>query len=335
MTGDAAEISGSDRVRSFEPPPAGFDPVTASADALSRHGLPRRPEPESEPYLAERWATVFGRPLSIVAAELASDPLMFRAPEDAQPNYSVDGWAGVGRAIVRLGISDPGIGGGPVPAGAYLVPATFVSAQWEVPQLMGDPANPDNYLWIWVGLDGFPESDEDAAAAPGQILRAGVMSVPGQSEFQWAAWTEWYTPQLGGVPATVTNFPVQSGDTVGVVICVTQPRSATVFLANLSQQHGTSVVVPAPAGAPWLRSAGTTVEWIVEGGDPSVSLPFSPVTFQECVAGTSGEVIHLQPDALVTNMFEVEALESGPDVTRTSVTSPTTAVVEWVGAAAD
>jgi len=56
-----------------------------------------------------------------------------------------------------------------------------------------------------------------------------------------------------------------------------------------------------------------------------------------CVAGSPGEVIHLQPDALVTNMFAVppETGEPGPDVTRTSVTSPTTAVVEWVGAVVD
>lgn len=149
MTGDAAEVSGSDRVRSLEPPPAGFDPGAASADGLSRHGLPRRPDPEREPYLAERWASVFGRPLSIVAAELASDPLMFRGRADALTSYGVDGSAGVGRAMVRLGISP---GAGPPPAGSYVAPATFVSAEWEVPQVMGDPANLDDYLLIWAGL---------------------------------------------------------------------------------------------------------------------------------------------------------------------------------------
>jgi hypothetical protein len=146
MTGDAAEISRSDRVRSFEPPPAGFDPGTASADALSRYGLPRRPDPEREPYLAERWASVFGRPLSIVAAELASEPLPFRGRQDTTlTSYGVDGWAGVGRAIARLGSSQ---GGGPPPAGSYFAPATFVSAEWEVPQVMGDVADMDKYLSI-------------------------------------------------------------------------------------------------------------------------------------------------------------------------------------------
>jgi len=341
MTGDAAEISRSDRVRSFEPPPAGFDPGTASADALSRYGLPRRPDPEREPYLAERWASVFGRPLSIVAAELASEPLPFRGRQDTTlTSYGVDGWAGVGRAIARLGSSQ---GGGPPPAGSYFAPATFVSAEWEVPQVMGDVADMDKYLSIWVGLDGFPEADVDLVEPPpGQILRAGVVTVRGGSEFRWMAWAEWWASEFGGVLATVTNIPVQSGDTVSVVICVNQPRSATVSLANLSRAHATSVVVPAPAAAPrFFGSAGTTVEWIVEGGDPfqptTTNLPFSPVTFQGCVAGSLGDVIHLQPDALVTNMFAVppETGEPGPDVTRTSVPSSTTAVVEWVGAAVD
>lgn len=179
MTGDAAEIGGYDPVRSFEPPRAGFDLGTASSDALSRRGLPRRPDPEREPYLAERWASVFGRPLSIVGAELASDPLMLRGRKDALTSYRVDGWAGLGRAIVRRGISDPGIGGGPVPAGAYLVPATFVSAEWEVPRVMGDPANLDDYLSIWVGLDGFPEADDDLVEEP----------VPGKSCA--GAWRSW------------------------------------------------------------------------------------------------------------------------------------------------
>lgn len=336
MTGDPGEIIGSDRVRTFEPPPADFDPGTASADALSRHGLPRRPDHEREPYLAERWASVFGRPLSIFAAELANDPLALQRSADAAPNYVVDGWAGVGRALVRLGVSDPGIGGGPAPEGAYFEPATFVSAEWEVPRVTGDPTNLEEFLSIWVGVDGFPESDQTLVTEPppGEILRSGVRTTPGDGGFEWVAWTEWYTSDLGGVRTTVTNFPVQPGDTVGVVICVTAPRFATVFLANLSRDHGTSVGVAAPAATPKVRSAGATVEWIVEGGDPSSPLPFTPVTFQECVAGSSSEFFHLTPDALVTNMFEVAELTAqGPDVTVTTVTSPTTAVVEWVGAA--
>jgi hypothetical protein len=54
------------------------------------------------------------------------------------------------------------------------------------------------------------------------------------------------------------------------------------------------------------------------------------------VAGSGSEVIHLQPDALVRLAAEgIAANMIGPDVTRTSVISPTSAVVGWVGAVVD
>ena len=219
--------------------------------------------------------------------------------------------------------------------GGYEAAATFVAAEWEVPQVMGDPSNLDEFLSIWIGLDGFPAGDLSLVVEPptsAQILRAGVRTTPTGGGFQWLAFTEWFTQSSDQeqVRADVTNFPVQPGDTVSIVVCVTRPRSATIFLANLSRNHGTSVEVSAPTQI--VRSSGTTVEWIVEGGDASISLPFSPVTFQGCVAGSSQEVFHLTPGDKLTNMFEVEDLAGrGPDVTSTIVPSPTTAVVEWIG----
>ena len=131
----------------------------------------------------------------------------------------------------------------------------------------------------------------------------------------------------------MTNFPAQSGDEVGVVVCAGPPNSATVFLANLSRNHGTAVPLGWPA--PGMVSSGATAEWIVEEGESSVPLLFSPVTFEECVAGSSQEIFHLTPNGNIVNMFEVDpegaAYLGGPTVTQTSITSPTTAVVEWTG----
>lgn len=332
MSGGSSESRGCDGVRGFAAPPIGFDASSAPAGVLSRYGVPRRPDPTDEPYLAGRWTEVFGRPLSITAAQFEIDPVSRPTPSAGAPDFSVDGWAGVGRVIAPV-VSLPGTRSGGVLNGGYKLPATFVVAEWEVPQVMGDPRNQDEFLSIWVGLDGFPAGDLSLVAEPpwSQILRAGVRTTPSGGGFQWLAWTEWYSSDQTGLRATVTNFPVQSGDTVGIVVCVTRPRSATIFLANLSRNHGTSVEVSAPTQI--VRSTGTTVEWIVEGGDPSVSLPFSPVTFQGCVAGSSREVFHLTPGDMLTNMFEVDELAGrGPDVTNTIVTSPTTAVVEWIGA---
>jgi hypothetical protein len=342
MTVDESGPGNPNRMRSFEAPPEGFDPLTAAADLLSRHGIPRRPHPEREPYLAGRWAEVLGRPLLLVPAELAADPPSPRRGDAEPPNYGVEGWAGVGRAMLETRFLDPDappIGIGAVPD-TYTRPATFVSAEWVVPDVTGDPGNLDNHISIWVGLDGFPEGDLDWGERVNalQILRGGVTAsgYPDGGAFRWHAWAEWYTYEPEGeveesVRGTVTNLPVQSGDTVGVVVCVGEPRSATVSLANLSRDQGTSVAIDTPS--PHGHSGGATAEWIVEGGPPATSLPFTPVSFDSCVAGSSSEVFHLTPDAIATNMFEVPGIgERGPDVTRTRITSPTTAVVEWVGA---
>src|ERR1700722_15347514 len=99
MSGGSPESRGRDWVRGFVAPPIGFDAISAPADVLSRHGVPRRPDPTDEPYLAERWTDVFGRPLSIVTAELAIDPVNQPPPSAGAQNFNVDGWAGVGRVI--------------------------------------------------------------------------------------------------------------------------------------------------------------------------------------------------------------------------------------------
>jgi hypothetical protein len=336
MSDDVSQGRASGSARGFQAPPDGFDPLAASAAELAQHGLPRRPDREREPFLAARWAKTFGQPLSIVRADLAIEPIAPPRPS-APPDFSVDGWAGVARRMLRPRFEDPEFGGASAAADPYVRPATFISAEWVVPRLMGDPGDFDAYISIWVGLDGFPRADEDLeySATPQQILRAGVQASSNSSgtEFEWVGWIEWYTTELGGTRASVENFPVQSGDRVAVVVCVPEPKSAAVFFANLSRDHGTSVPLDAPA--PRLRSAGVTAQWIVEGYDPSISLPFSPVTFESCVAGSSDEVFHLTPDAVETNMFKLDGIgEPGPDVTTTRIASPTTAEVEWIGAPA-
>lgn len=313
-------------VRAFPAPPSDFDPRSATPRDLARHGLPRRPDPETEPYLAARWGDLFGHPLSIVGAEFGTH--VRAAPATgaaAAPDYSVDGWAGVGRRMAGT------VFRGPDP---YISPATFVSAQWTLPKLMGDPTNGDDFLMTWVGLDGFKQVDEDYnPTGTGQVLRAGMSAIANGHSFDWVAWAEWYSAEFGAVGGNVSNFPAQSGDKFGVVVCVGPPTSATVFFANLSRNHGTSVGLQAPY--PTSGSNGVTAEWIVEGGDPSISLPFAPITFEECVAGSTQELVHLTPHGIITNMFEVLGLyDVGPNVTQTTITSPTTAVVEWIGAPA-
>jgi Peptidase A4 family len=327
MTDDLSQTSAPDRVRGFLAPPAELDLPGASAEALARHGVPRRPDPEREPFLAERWAQAFGGRLSIVPAHLKSPPPVL----PPTPAFRVGGWAGVGRVRLEPRFLDPEFSGGDSETGdPYVSPATFVSAEWVMPEVAGNPFDLGEYLAIWVGLDGFPEADQDVGVSnTRQILRGGISAWTNGRELRWSARAQWFTSDAGSVDVEIANFPVEDGDRVGVVVCATEPHSASLFFANLSRNQGTSVALEAPG--PHVRSPGSTAEWIVEGGDPSTALPFTPVTFESCVAGSSEEVFHLTPDPVLTNMYEMIGVdERGPDVTETRIVSPTSAVIKWI-----
>jgi hypothetical protein len=51
----AEEIPGMEGVRVFPAPPKGFDAFAASKTDLARHGLPRRPDPRTQPGPAALW----------------------------------------------------------------------------------------------------------------------------------------------------------------------------------------------------------------------------------------------------------------------------------------
>jgi hypothetical protein len=60
----------------YDAPPAGFDPTTAPARALRKHGIPRRPDAEKEPHLRKIWDRAFASKPTFVKAEVAVDHTM-------------------------------------------------------------------------------------------------------------------------------------------------------------------------------------------------------------------------------------------------------------------
>ena len=87
--GVATELSGENgemqttKYRTFDPPPEGFDPHTASDASLLRHGLPRRPDPATRPRLARLWGEALSRRTTFVKAELGE--AFARKHRTAQP----------------------------------------------------------------------------------------------------------------------------------------------------------------------------------------------------------------------------------------------------------
>jgi hypothetical protein len=110
--------------RTFELPPDGFDPMTASADKLRRYGLPRRPDPDSEPQLARLYARAFSRPRTFLKPKLVVDSRLdaINAKRKGKADFSSGDWGG---AVVTTPASNP---------------PNMVFAQFQVPTVLNfDP----------------------------------------------------------------------------------------------------------------------------------------------------------------------------------------------------
>ncbi len=53
-------------VMTFEPPPPGFNPLTATDDLLEKYGYPHRPDPDKEPQLSKLWHETLALPHTMI-----------------------------------------------------------------------------------------------------------------------------------------------------------------------------------------------------------------------------------------------------------------------------
>jgi hypothetical protein len=315
MRGDPLQSDVLNLYRTYNPPPKGFDPRTASDKLLRRHGVPRRPDPEREPKLSRLWRRAFARQPTFIKAELAINPVMSgRNPLRARgPAFDFTNWAGVVVESAKLGL------------GAN-EPAAMVCAYWVMPEIV--PYAPFAGVFpvgFWVGLDGFNNE---------QVLQAGIAAIVAPSgpidintglvsswSVNWFAWTEWFTQEFQDPAVEVSNFPVGPGNTVFFVVCAPEPDSGYVSMVNFSTGHATNINIKARPG---ISSEGASAEWIVEATIP-VLPNFNPVTFSGCIAGTEHDLFDLAPDGFVTNITD----QRGVALTQTHIASPSTAVIEW------
>lgn len=307
----SAHVDLLNRIQTYEAPPGGFNPQTAAANLLRRHGFPRRPDPEREPQLARLWRRVFSRApgLRMIKAEIAIDPTMSRRDplRNMKPDFSPSGWGGVIVPTASLGFSP-------------YEPANTVFAEWVVPEIFpvaGDAQTPLT-VGFWVGLDGSDPSSYE-------LLQAGTAATITGNNVSYWAWTEWYTSEYKDPAVMVTNFEIQPGDLVSFLVCSPQPDQGFVSMMNYRTQQATSVGIPARSG---ISSVGARAEWIVEG--ISADLPdFAPAVFSNIIAGTQHHSFNLSPDGSVTEITG----NGGKALTQAFIASPTTALVLWEASA--
>ena len=276
-------------------PPDDFDPNTASAAALIKHGIPwRRPQPGANPVFLAAWEKVFSRrwlSKDRIVPVLEPVPGRTHRPQGGLRDNSgnVRGWAG----CVLGGIAGSYNGG---------------LAMWQVPTV-SQPSQPQgtNGGWdssSWFGIDSGPGANGQFLS--NDVLQAGIQQYVDTSGIaHYTPWYEWWVPAplpatlLPGTPTDVNGYPlswlkkhpyinqtnikgfdVVPGDEIIASVVYHTNKTAGISLGN--NRTGNTVLfnlTPPPTAA----FNGSSVQWIMEspgGGWPTTSLPqFTPVTF--------------------------------------------------------
>jgi hypothetical protein len=294
MSNDVSDAEVLSHFTTFEPPPDGFHPLTATSELLHKHGFPHRPDPKKEPRLSEIWKRTFSRPIKVIRAELAVDrtsprrnPLR-RRRNDA---FGLGGeWAGAQVNIADLGF-DP-----------RTEPANTVFGRWTVPTVVAPPNSLPQPLTVgfWVGLGGDGNNNST------NVVQAGIQAKVDGNSVEYSAWTEWFPAQ----PAvTIPNFDVAPGDVVEVlVLCLPPSNHAVAYVYNLRSNHATSVGIDVG-----LTNDGTSAEWVAEGNGSLLaeffSANFPGALCGECIGGTK------QHEFAVTQGGVVDTIVSSDGIT--------------------
>jgi Peptidase A4 family len=315
-----------DHIRTFEGPPASLDLLKASDEELASHGLPRRPDPETEPRLAELWHRGVEMAPEYVPAQLSIDPVLSvrdplwrRADSsrgfETEGSFGPSGWGGIVAQSDKVRFWDPLTRKVMTfPGGA----TNTVFGQWTIPGIFpaSDPAG-DITAGFWVGIDGWNN---------GQVLQAGVaVTVHVNATVEWWAWTEWYTTTYQDPAVKVDNFPVSVGDTVTVLVCGPTPERGFVVIHNVTTGQVTSIGIPARPG---IHLQGQTAEWIVEGISTALPVFLPAVMFTQCSAGTKTSSFDLKPSGFTT---EIAGDSPGEQLTHSTIASDSVAIVQWEG----
>ena len=241
----AEHTIGKYKIHTFETPPKGFDPLTATPAEHLRYGMPRRPDPVKEARAALLWTRAMhkyrGLKFNHVVPEFKELHTHIHGP-NKRKNAATKGlvhdssfnWSGT------VLFTDPAVD-----------PFVWMFGQWTVPNAYSpNPADGNTYYSsAWLGIDGDGSND---------VLQAGTETdVTGNGPASSYAWMEWFPAYSVGI----SNFPFAPGDSATLLICSTGPTSAWFSFGNMTSMQYTSFTLTAPAGTTLI---GNCAEAIVE-----------------------------------------------------------------------
>ena len=256
-------------VHPYEPPPPGFDPMTATNEELGKLGLPVRPDAQTEPDHFQFWELMLG----------GSTQFILPSSREKQNNCGISPYTGMapGRsATLPLPLCEDLIIG--KIAGTGLVPilrrcgrtasctllagGPFLTA--AVPRVLpsGTDRNNEEYRSsTWIGMDG--KRPYPNASLP-QIGTSQHMIVDNRQQTkELGAWWQWWVkgrPEHH-VPIPIVNFPVEVNDEMLASLTVQSSGDVLFHLKNQRSRLFVAFKVMAPKD---IVPLGSTAEWIHE-----------------------------------------------------------------------
>jgi hypothetical protein len=238
---------GASRLRLRPPAPMGFDPFAATAEDLARHGLPRRPDPETEPELASLWE----RKAAAYRDFEHLEPVVHRAvgaTSPATPALGPDAMDSCGYSLT----TDSG-------------PFTSLFITWTVPDVHFDgDAFGINTLHTFVGL-GFLDVHVHLAVDSAQAVTCTL-------------WAE----AVGEV-----GLSVRPGDVLSASLCLEPDAAGTAAYFLTNQTTGQTMSFSVDTGYPPAVTvdAGVTRDGVIRPGQSLAR--FGTVYFDEISAYNS------------------------------------------------
>jgi hypothetical protein len=258
------ETSGRKGVRLYPPPPKDFDPFTATKKDLVRHGLPLRPDPQTQPGMAALWERLAGRYRSFDHLEARPDTTTAAKKRAAGSPFDLNPIESCGYTLVSLS-----------------APFTALAVTWTVPDLWfnPDPAGlyAPNQFHTFVGL--------------GYLDLHVEMTVDSAQNVTCQIWAQ----SVGDI-----NLPVGPGDVITAALCLdtNPPGTAHYVLANETRSQEMYITVE--TGFPpaiWINAGVTRDGWTDYQFNPPLAR-FGVVYFDEISAHTtSGSPLLTSGDA--------------------------------------
>lgn len=234
-------------VRAYPAPPAGFDPLTATAAALEEAGLPPRPDAQANPGGYRHWLRFVTAPATRIIPVLEPTNIVHHPWQtvgpvaQAGPSKSTN-WSGyivTIPSVTSYSKSSFGLIGG-----EFVVP-------WVEQALK--TCGEEVFASEWVGIDGI---NKDTA-----LIQAGVNGSSscknGNQSLSYQTWFEWFP-----VPSVnIKNFPTNPGEDYEVYVESVSATKAKAYLMNYVENVSATISFSAPKGSAVI---GNSAEWILE-----------------------------------------------------------------------